>query len=109
MPWVKGTNGGYYDCAQSVPWAEMLDWEFKCFLYANHLYYHDKEYQSPIPDHVYDAMVRVLETHHHELPQWFTDAVPKGRIKEMAHAIELDEEEIKEAREWAQEINDIQK
>ena len=84
----------------------MLAWEFKCFLYANHLYYHS-DIESPLSDHVYDAMVRVLEAHHDELPEWFTEAVPKGQIKTMAHAVELDGDEIKEALAWADEIRKI--
>lgn len=107
MAWIKGPGGGYYDDSQSVPWADMLAWEFKVFLFANHLYYHDTEYESPLQDHVYDGIVRVLETHHAELPEWFREAVPAGKIKAMAHAIELEDDEIKEAREWADLIRSI--
>lgn len=108
MAWVKGEGGGWTDTLQQVPWEDMLAWEFKVFLFANHLYYHTSR-ESPLPDHVYDAIVRVLEVHHDELPEWFKEAVPKGQIKQMAHAVELDEEEIKEALAWAKEIDDIQK
>jgi hypothetical protein len=107
MPWIKRPNGGWYDDSQSVPWSDMLAWEFKVFLMANHLYYHDTDYESPLDDVVYDAIVRVLEAHHAELPEWFKEAVPPGKIKAMAHAIELDEDEIKEARAWADEIKQI--
>lgn len=107
MAWVKGEGGGWTDTLQQRKWEDVLDWEFKVFLYCNHLYYHDADFESPLPDHVYDAVVRVLEDHHDELPEWFREGVPKGKIKEMAHAIELEDDEIKEARAWANGIKEI--
>lgn len=77
--------------------------DFQVFLWANHMYYHSGQ-ESPLPDHVYDTIVANLEKHYEQLPKWFTDSVPKGHIKPMAHAITLEPEEQIEAVAWANDI-----
>jgi hypothetical protein len=86
-----------------------IAWDFQVFLYANHIYYHcTKEgLESPLPDDVYDAIVRVLENNYEQLPKWFTDGIPKGSIKSAAHSIELEPEEAIEAVAWARGIMKI--
>lgn len=94
--------------AQAMSSFIQLAWDFQVFLYANHIYYHcEGQIESPLPDHVYDAIVRILENNYDQLPKWFTDGVPKGSIKSSAHAITLEPEEAIEAVAWAKGIMKI--
>lgn len=95
--------------AQAMSSYIQVAWDFQVFLYANHIYYHcsGDGIESPLSDDVYDAIVRVLENHYDQLPKWFTDGVPKGKIKSSAHSITLDPEEAIEAVAWAKGIMKI--
>lgn len=105
--WCLNTKtGACRDMRQARPIFMGIMHNFQVFLWANHIYYHS-DIESPIPDDVYDAIVRSLEENYDQLPKWFTDSVPKGKIKSMAHAITLEPEEQMESVAWAKGIMEI--
>ena len=86
----------------------IFDWQFKVYLYASHIHYHTA-LADPLRPWVYKAVIKMLDRNRLWLPLWFNQAVPVGQMEAVAHAVELDEDEIKKALEWAQELYDIQK
>jgi len=103
MAWIKTEYGGYSDTEQKIDWKDILDWQYKMFLYSNYLYYvMDK---PKLDDANYDTIVRILENHIDEIVDERLHSLLEGtrKIKPVAFelALQLTEKEIHEAIDWS--------